>query len=330
MLKARQRNEAPAEKNAELASQKYARKSSLIKRAAILGAATVGTVAVFATFVSAQAQHKDIVTVNYTQVGYQYKDPSFKTNKLEYTLNAVRQDGVNWAGYEVNGRTNTGWWFQTGILYINKGQPGEDLQKGKFNLYYEVWDTKRSVFPKGGGSGLVPFKGTVNEGDQIRVTMTMDKSDKAAEKGITMLAEDTFTGAKATITITAPSQVGEFFQGSDGKDGRFTGLMTEFLSQKATIKRINVQEYQTIYPPNVAGEKIKFFQDKYAEHNPRGKTMDGTEKKETRMSVYADFQLPKVNAEAAGNSYWTNSSGMFTYVRKMSGSDIFITRNPSK
>lgn len=146
---------------------------------------------------------------------------------IEYNVTAVEQtdptlgDGP---AYLVNGLSNSGYWYQVGFSW--NWAPGSTPGTG-FDMNYEVFDSSgNSVFPADGQGGVSAFSGPVNEGDNI----LLDLYFSSGTQSVTMLAEDTNTGAVASQSYS--SMASTYFVGLPGavadSNGYFTGLMTEW------------------------------------------------------------------------------------------------------
>ena len=145
------------------------------------------------------------VLPTYTQMGVNIKE---NTQSLRYSVAAKKQDGVAWEGYELNGLTNKDWWYQAVLNY----------KDNSFSLVYNVFDNNlKLIF-----IGSVPFSGHVNNGDNVDISLSIDKGK------VNMNAQDTVTHADAKISFDAH---GETFVGGKIFKGATTGVMTETLSE---------------------------------------------------------------------------------------------------
>jgi hypothetical protein len=146
---------------------------------------------------------------------------------LEYNVTAVEQtdptlgDGP---AYLLNGVSNTGYWYQVGVSW--NWAPGGNPGNG-FDMVYEVYDTSgNSIFPTNGQGGVLTFSGPVNAEDVILLNLYFSTPGQ----NVTMLAEDTNTGAVANETYS--NMGAAYFVGLPDsvadQNGFFTGLMTEW------------------------------------------------------------------------------------------------------
>lgn len=142
---------------------------------------------------------------------------------IAYNVTAVAQTDSDGYGpaYLLNGLTDNGYWYQVGLSYdwpyINGGyDPG-------FNVNYETFDsTKTSIFPSGGGGGLLQLSGPVNNGDNVLLSLYFNSSQ------VVFSVRDWNTSADASVTYVAQ---GIMFVGTTSyldTRGFFTGLMTEW------------------------------------------------------------------------------------------------------
>jgi hypothetical protein len=144
---------------------------------------------------------------------------------LVYNVTAIEQkDPVSGTGpaYLLNGLSDTGYWYQVGVSW--DWAPGQAPGTG-FDMIYEVWNTTQgSVFPAGGGGGLLGFSGPVNPGDSVSIQLHF------ASGQVVMLASDRNTGANASVSYS--SEGASSFVGLPGNtanyNGYFSGLMTEW------------------------------------------------------------------------------------------------------
>ena len=182
-------------------------------------------------------------TVERKQIIFEF---SKETTDIRYEIKAVVQEKSIGTTYLLNGLTDEGWWYQSGLLY----------QDGKFFFFYEVFNDKgQSVYPDFGdskpGGGAVSFAVAVNPGD----TIILQESIGAI---VTVSANDLETGASASKTLPAYGKVfvgdnslgnwfEELFTGNKHANGNgcFSGLMTEILSYIGEVQNedIAVQHY---------------------------------------------------------------------------------------
>ncbi len=188
----------------------------------------------------ASSQHQanaGFLTKNYyTQLAVYFSNPKFTTNAIEADMTAIQTDGVRWAAYELNGRTNEGKsgenaFYQMGLMNIN----------GKFSMLYQVWMGNISILPAlqqpdpdyqsdgcpsfGGETsaataGQEEIHGKVSPGDRIRARLAIEG------KEVHLTLRDLDSGAEAHKDVEA---VGERFVGGKGECGQATGLAAEFV-----------------------------------------------------------------------------------------------------
>src|SRR5712664_2744736 len=144
-------------------------------------------------------------------------------SKLAFNVTAVAFTDPNGVGpgYLVNGLTDHGYWYQVGLSYdwpLTTGgfNPG-------FSMNYEVFDTTQSsVDPPSGGGGLQSFKGTVNAGDIVLLSLSFSSGS------VLMQALDLQTRAVSSHSYDAYGSLFVGLQSSlSSQLGYFTGLMTE-------------------------------------------------------------------------------------------------------
>jgi hypothetical protein len=138
----------------------------------------------------------------YTQLGIEFKN---NTNALHYQVAAKKQQGVSNAAYELNGRTENGDWYQTGLNY----------RFGKFTMFYCIMNNKDVLVRK----GLIPFSGNVAENDKVNLSLSINNGK------VDMSAEDINTGAASRASFMGK---GNTFVANG--TSRFTGIMTETVS----------------------------------------------------------------------------------------------------
>ena len=143
--------------------------------------------------------------------------------KLSYNVTAVAQSDAQGfgPGYLLNGLTSAGYWYQAGVAF-NWPYQGGGYNAG-FNFLYEAFNSSgSSIYPSGGGGGLSPFSGAVNDGDLVLLQLSFSNGR------VIFQALDWSTGAEANQSFPASGSgfVGLSF--SSGAHGFFTGLMTEW------------------------------------------------------------------------------------------------------
>ncbi len=160
---------------------------------------------------------------------------------LAYNITAVEQTDSDGYGpvYLLNGLSDTGNWYQVGLAYdwpIDGGgyAPG-------FSFLYESFNSSGvSVFPANGGGGLLNYSSSINEGDQLILSLNFTGSQ------VVMYSRDWNTGASASVNYTGLG--GSIFLGlqtANNVNGFFSGLMTEqyhaqpYLGQEGTETYLN-------------------------------------------------------------------------------------------
>jgi parallel beta-helix repeat protein len=144
---------------------------------------------------------------------------------IAYNVTAVQQvDSYGYGpAYLLNGVTDKDYWYQVGVSF--DWPYGNGGYVAGFQLSYEVWNNEDgSIFPSNGGGGLENFNGSVNNGDNILLTLNFSSGD------VVMKAYDWSTGASAEVTYTAVGA--SRFLGETGgpydAEGYSTSLMTEW------------------------------------------------------------------------------------------------------
>ncbi len=228
------------------------RYSDKIKRylgKAAIGVAILGSVLV----VSSPTSRENDRDLYYVQQGYEYaNNPTFKIQDLKYQIKALKAD-VRLIAYEVNGLTEERWWYQAGLAYT--------IADGKFKLVFQIWDDKnKNVLDFGGRKGFEykEFNGPVNEGDRILIELKLGNL-KLGDDSVYMIATDLDTGALARVTFSAQ---GTGFIWSNDR-GRFTGVMTEVISDTKIIQALPRQEYYNMLPYKLHEDNLTFFQWKF-------------------------------------------------------------------
>jgi hypothetical protein len=144
-------------------------------------------------------------------------------SQLVHNVTAVAQADSNGLGpgYFLNGLTEAGYWYQVGLGYDWPYQSG-GYDPG-FHFLYEVFNSSgRSVFPLGGGGGLLNFSGEINSGDNVLLRLNFSGGQ------IFFTAYDWNTGSSASENYTAEGSRFVGLLASSGANGFFTGLMTEW------------------------------------------------------------------------------------------------------
>ena len=139
---------------------------------------------------------------------------------LSYNVTAVKQvDEFGYGpGYLLNGLTDTGYWYQVGVVFNWPYQIGG---------YGPGWHFIYWVFSNDGSpiyGNAIDFNGPVNDGDIILLRLTYSSGN------VVMFAQDWNTSSTAQQTYSAMG--GSYFRGLTGAigdaNGFFTGLMTEW------------------------------------------------------------------------------------------------------
>lgn len=154
---------------------------------------------------------------------------NYTSDSLAYNVTIVTQSDKNNIGpaYLLNGVSDTGYWYQTGVSY---NWSGSNIA-GKFAFIYQVFNPEGiSIFPDS-SAGQMNFSGIVNTGDTILLRLQIHNNM------VTMSAYDWNTKASASTNYKAENSTNflgllntlsgaQTTQSSDS--GQFTGLMTEW------------------------------------------------------------------------------------------------------
>ncbi|MEM0143912.1 MAG: SHOCT domain-containing protein [Candidatus Parvarchaeum sp.] len=168
---------------------------------------------------------------------------------LGYNVTAVAQtSGTSGTGpaYLLNGYSNTGYWYQVGLSWNWATLYGNS--PNQFLLSYEVFAPNgTSIYPTGGGTGLLTLSGPVNEGDIVLLNLYFKNNT------VIFLVKDWNTGASAYTTFPAYGAT-EFVGNpySTSTNGFFTGLMTEWYGTNANFpiqQTVTYSPYGTITSP---------------------------------------------------------------------------------
>jgi hypothetical protein len=187
-----------------------------------------------------------------------FKSLVFNVTAVEQT-DPILGDGP---AYLLSGISNLGSWYQVGVSW--DWTPGANPGEG-FNMNYEVYDNMgNSVFPSNGQGGLTDFTGSVNAGDTISLDLYFSNSNQS----VTMLAEDSNTGAVASETY--PSMGATYFVGLPDSvsdpNGYFTGLMTEWYHGAPYY----ANEAEVVYSNHeVALSSAWMWMDEYSQNAPQ-------------------------------------------------------------
>ncbi|MDH2900246.1 MAG: hypothetical protein PXY39_04685 [archaeon] len=117
-------------------------------------------------------------TANYDEQVYLDFNESFSS--LQYNVTATQQNDSSGFGplYVLNGRTNTGYWYQTGLAWNFAHSTLNGHYKG-FYFFYQVWNvsSRHSVYPNNfGTSALIPLS-QVYSGDFILLSLSFSYGD---------------------------------------------------------------------------------------------------------------------------------------------------------
>ncbi len=169
---------------------------------------------------------------------------------LGYNVTAVAQtSGTSGTGpaYLLNGYSNTGYWYQVGLSW-NWATSYFGYSPNEFLINYEVFAPNgTSIYPSGGGGGLLALNGPVNEGDIILLNLYFKNNT------VVFLVKDWNTGAVGSTTFPAYGAT-EFVGNpySTATDGFFTGLMTEWYGNDSSFpiqQQVTYSPYGAITSP---------------------------------------------------------------------------------
>ena len=120
------------------------------------------------------------------------------TSSLSYNVTVLAQNDSFGYGpvYLLNGLSDKGYWYQTGVAWNFPTGVGSLFNAG-FRFVYEVWDTstRASVYPLVGAT--VPQRFNANDGDKVLLSLTV------AGGQIAMQAADWNTGAQARASFNS-------------------------------------------------------------------------------------------------------------------------------
>jgi hypothetical protein len=173
---------------------------------------------------------------------------------LAYNVTAIAQTDSDGYGpaYILNGLSNDGFWYQTGIQYNWPGTQG-------FEFFYEIWNTSASIV-----NVEETLSNTVNSGDLVLISLYVNNGV------VYMSAKDWNTGANAQTSFadshtnsfvgsaTAPIILGFF-----GLGGYFTGLMTEWYHANP----YSGDETKVTYSSNFGLSSAWMWMDEYNPYN---------------------------------------------------------------
>jgi|GEM_PF-1655273 uncharacterized membrane protein len=153
---------------------------------------------------------------------------------LGYNVTAVAQtSGTSGTGpaYLLNGYSNTGYWYQVGLSW-NWATSYFGYSPNEFLINYEVFAPNgTSIYPSGGGGGLLTLNGPVNEGDLVLLNLYFKNNT------VIFLVKDWNTGATGSTTFQtygATEFVGNPYSTASSQ-GFFTGLMTEWYGTSSSF-----------------------------------------------------------------------------------------------
>lgn len=161
--------------------------------------------------------------------GISFVQPLSSPNILAYNVTVIAQSDNEGIGpsYLLNGFSDINYWYQIGISY---NSPLQNTSNGNlvnhtngFGAVYEVFDPNgTSIYPEGGGGGLLNLSGPIQSGDKVLLSLKM------ANGTVIMLVKDWNTNATAQIRFSSYNV--EEFQGTlyAQNAGRSSGLMTEW------------------------------------------------------------------------------------------------------
>jgi len=148
---------------------------------------------------------------------------------MAYNVTAVAQSDSNGygPGYDLDGLTDTGYWYQVGLSWHWPNLVGG--YASGFSMNYEVFDPSgNSIYPAS-GVGLSSFSGTVKQGDTVLLNLFFSGGN------VVMQAYDYNTGAGAVKMFNQEGS--SVFVGlassPENSNGFFTGLMTEWWHSSA-------------------------------------------------------------------------------------------------
>jgi hypothetical protein len=228
----------------EVCSRAYLRKSKTTKQiatAALLGLTLAAGSVAFKTSNASMLENIQLI-----------EHFNHKTTNIETTIKAVPQKDTITAYYFINGATDKGWWYQSGLKYTDHNK--------KFAMVYEIWNNKGESINNEGKPAMtteVPFMGEVNPGDKLRMSLEINKSSNAV-RGFML---DLNTGAYARFEAEAHGSV---FGGSYSyvphsliRRGEATSLMTElWVEPNYKASEMAKQTYTSITPHHNMGRGL--------------------------------------------------------------------------
>lgn len=145
------------------------------------------------------------------------------TSGISYNVTVRAQNDSSGFGpaYLLNGLTDAGYWYQTGVAWNLPTGSGSNFAQG-FRFVYEVWDTNTSatVFPRAGGTIVQRF--TAEDGDVVQLSLNMTSAGL-----VSMSAHDWNTSAKAAASFSAFG-ASQFLGFKDKVSSYPTSLLTEW------------------------------------------------------------------------------------------------------
>jgi hypothetical protein len=172
---------------------------------------------------AAAVPHPAYYTVWYTQVGAtlaQFNNSGTQSGVKSISVDIPLVSSPYPIGYELNGLTNKGDWFQAVIGVNWEGCPGLDL-------ITEVWNNQQGSGPVGCSTSM-----TLNYGDTIRLGLNFSSGI-----GVCMDFADVTRGETANVCQSEPDSGASAWVslgGTSNGNGYFTGPMTEIANTTPT------------------------------------------------------------------------------------------------
>lgn len=241
---------------------------------------------------SVQGEYRTSQYLRYTRLA----DDSTSTHKLEYKFKAVKDRGVEWVSYLLNGGTNKGELYQFGLNY--------DESRDEFQVIYsKLNQTDRTHAEK---DGLLKFNKEAKEGDDMIVTLEIGSNNT-----VHMELHNLRTNEKIVKEAKAEGNI--FILG--GSIPNFTGVMTERFSYKP-ITLGGEEPAQKFYNlSNPIGYGAIYATQAYY----RNGTSATASKNFIPMSDLSGFDPFSSHVSISGSN---------TKFRREQGTEIFITGNP--
>lgn len=264
----------------------------------------------------------DSQVLYYGQLRQVYIDNNFATKRLKYQLKALKEEEVKWVGYEVNGVTNKGYWYQTGLIY--------DRPSNNFYILYEVWNDKGDVIEpdptKGILTGYVPFDGKINDGDRIVIEMWIGR--EGSDSRVFVNGIDKETGAKAEFDM-GPAH-GELFVGIPYKppfgDFQTTSVMTETLSSTRYPITLRRQEYVNLSETLPKKESVNITEAFFMDIDFPSASEHPLQARLGRFLFNSDSVVPQFGIKEASFPAFLKTPGKYPWFINESGSPTeFVT-----